>query len=124
MGGQDERPRQQAAVQDQDLQEADRGDRGALQARRGSDPPLNQNYLRHIAQEPRSPTLYRFFQKRPPWCAPKTKCLYDLYIHTSPSMTPPCIKNPKKKIENVAQKTLLSPLLLLTPACLVCIIVD
>merc|ERR1712203_851089 len=117
---------------DQDLQEADRGgrgdrrpqpgqvqegpagalrDRGALQARRGSDPPLNQNYLRHIAQEPRSPTLYRFFQKRPPWCAPKTKCLYDLYIHTSPSMTPPCIKNPKKKIENMAKKTLLSPLI-------------
>merc|ERR1712088_863230 len=98
MGGQDERPRQQAAVQDQDLQEADRGDRGALQARRGSNPPLNQNYLRHIAQEPRSPTLYRLYQKRPPWCTPKTKRLFDHYIHSIPSMTtPPCMKNPKKR---------------------------
>merc|ERR1711963_168129 len=64
--GQDERPRQQAAGQDQDLQE---GDRGARQACRGSDQALNPKPPTMLTTS-RSPSLYRFFQKSWTWRAP------------------------------------------------------
>merc|ERR1712045_279289 len=83
--GQDERPCQQAAGQDQDLQEADRGgrgdcrpqpgqvqegpagaggDRGKGKACRGPDPSLRSQSLLPLLTTSRSPIVYSFFQKK------------------------------------------------------------
>merc|ERR1711953_1376462 len=82
-----------------------RGDRGARQARRGPDPSLDdQEIFLNCRQHPEHRFCTVSFKNSP------------LHSSSSITYTLPCMKNLKKNVKTLQKKTLISLLLILTPA--------